>query len=131
MYGLVHHQSFGSGHLQQRDSHLHPEGAITSLNGIADSKGRVCLCPYCWATDLSSPVDEKHWVIFSVKRSVAATTWATTTQEENPDRTDASKGSHHLGGDQVERRLSSVVVVICDKWDWIDTKMNKSYQIDH
>lgn len=107
LYGLVQHQSFGNAQLQKTDSHLHPEESVTSSNGVADSKGRVCLCPHCWGTDLSFLVNEKHQVNFSVKGTVAVTTQETTLQGENPGRTDVSKGSEHLGRDQVEIRLRS------------------------
>lgn len=103
-YGLVQHQSFGNGQLQKTKCHLHPEESVTSSNGIADSKGRVCLCPHFWGTDSSFLVNEKHRVNFSVK-IVAATTQETTLQGENPGRTDVCKGSEHLGRDQVENRL--------------------------
>lgn len=110
LYGLVQHQSFGNGQLQKTNSHLHPEESVTPSNGVDDSKGRVCLCPHCWGTDLSFLVNEKHQVNFSVKITIAATTQETTLQGENAGRTDVPKGSEHLGRDQVESRVSPVVV---------------------
>lgn len=62
------------------------------------------MCPHCWGTDLSF-LTKSTESIFSVKRTVAAITQETTLQGETPCRTDISKGSEHLGRDQVEGRL--------------------------
>lgn len=91
--------------------------------------------------DLLVPLLLGHWHGFSCwrkalgqffcKENCCSYNTGNNNKEKIPDRTDESKGSHHLGKDQVESRLSSVVVVICDKWDWADMNLNKSYQTNH